>query len=80
MLYTYALNPQNYLMNTLMEYSVRLQETNVIYTYTVYRQNAGIYVPKAMYFCILSGCEYVQATYFDVFYESLIFYFKWRRK
>ena len=45
-----------------MEYSVRLQEINVIYTYTVYQQNAGIYVPK-IYFRILSGCEYVQARY-----------------
>ena len=35
-----------------------------IYTDPLYRQNAGINAPEAMYFCILLSCERTIARYF----------------
>ena len=55
------------LINLLMEYSVRLIELCVVYTHTIYWENAGLYELKAMYSHILSIYDSILVWYFDVF-------------
>ena len=50
-----------------MEHSVRMPEIYGAYSHTVFRQNTGIYEPKAMYSRISSACESILARYFDIF-------------
>ena len=59
------------LTNTLMEHSVWMPEIYSVYTYIVYWQDAGIYVPKATYFRIISVRDNIFPRYFDVFLWSL---------
>ena len=55
------------LKNTLMENSVRMPETYVVYSHTIYRQNARIYEPKTIYSRIQAACNNILAMYFDLF-------------
>ena len=39
----------------------------MVYTHNMYQDNAGIYMPKAKYFYILTTCENMLAQYFELF-------------